>query len=209
MTLRQATGVCVGGNNGRDKADTQQRILVAATELFVERGYERTTVSDIAVLAGVSRATVFWHFSDKASVFRESFSRMLAPFRESLSRSWGDIDPAKRLEQQIAISQRFAEDHGAEIAAFMRWALESPQLRGIVVDSVLDLNHRFAGALTETISQLIPEDRDPKLIAHSLMLAFDASLLLGFFDARPRIQEERSAAVHALVAMINRDALRA
>jgi len=198
----------VGVSNGRDKADTQERILTAATELFIERGYERTRVSDIATLAGVSRATVFWHFSDKASVFRESFSRMLAPFRESLSRRWDDVVPSKRLEEQIAISQSFAEEHGAEIGAFVRWALESPQLRGIVVDSALDLNHRFAGALTETISELIPADRDPKLVAHSLMLAFDASLLLGFFDARPHIKEERVAAVNALVAMINRDAIR-
>ena len=74
------------GTRGRDKADTQEKILIAATELFIADGYEATTVRDIAVRAGVGRATVFWHFSDKASVFRESFTRMLAPFRESLLR---------------------------------------------------------------------------------------------------------------------------
>ncbi len=198
----------MGVNIGRGKADTQERILVAATELFIARGYERTTVSDVAKLAGVSRATVFWHFRDKASVFRESFSRILAPFRESLTRRWDDVDTSKRLEEQIAMSELFAAEHGAEIAAFVRWALESPQLRGIVVDAALDLNHRFAGALTETISQLLPKHRDPKLVAHSLMLAFDAMLLLGFFDNRSRMHEERSAAVHELIAMINRDAAR-
>ncbi len=196
-------------NSVRDKADTQERILAAATELFVAGGYERTTVRDIAERAGVSRATVFWHFSDKASVFRESFSRILAPFRKSLSRRWDDVEGAKRLEEQVALSQRFAEDHGKEIAAFVRWAIESPQLRGIVVDTLLDLNHRFAGALTETVSQLIPDDRNPKLVAHGLMLAFDATLLLGYFDGRPHIHEERVASVNALVAMINRDSARA
>ena len=198
----------MGVNNGRDKADTQKRILSAATELFIARGYERTTVSDIAELAGVSRATVFWHFRDKASVCRESFNRILAPFRESLSRRWDDVDITKRLEEQIAMSEHFAAEHGVEIAAFVRWALESPQLRGIVVDAALDLNHRFAGALTETVAQLLPNHRDPKLVAHSLMLSFDAMLLLGFFDNRSRMHEERSAAVHELIAMINRDAAR-
>ena len=82
----------MGVKNGRDKADTQERILGAATELFIARGYERTTVSDIAELAGVSRATVFWHFRDKVSVFRESFNRMLAPFRASLARRWDDVE---------------------------------------------------------------------------------------------------------------------
>ena len=68
----------------KGKAATQERILVAATELFMQRGYEKTTVSNVAERGGVSRATVFWHFSDKAGLFREAFFRLLAPFRESL-----------------------------------------------------------------------------------------------------------------------------
>ena len=195
----------MAGNKGHDKADTQEKILSAATELFIADGYEATTVRDIAVRAGVGRATVFWHFSDKASVFREAFTRMLAPFRESLVLSASDVEPSKRLEQQVATSKNFAEAHGNEITACVRWALESPELREIVVETLLDLNHRFAGSLAETVSELIPADRDPKLIAHALMLAFDATLLLGFFDQRSRSQEDRMASVQAMVAMIQRD----
>jgi AcrR family transcriptional regulator len=198
----------MGAKNGRDKAHTQERILSAATQLFIESGYERTTVSDIAALAKVSRATVFWHFSDKGSVFRESFSRILAPFRESLARSWDDVEPDKRLEEQLAMSERFAEEHGHEIYAFVRWALESPQLSEMIVTTLLDLNQRFAGELTQTVSQLLPADEEPKLLAQSLMLAFDANLLLSIFDQRPRAIEERSASVHALARLINRDAKR-
>jgi AcrR family transcriptional regulator len=196
----------MGTTRSRDKIDTQHRILTAATVLFVERGYERTTVRDVADRAGVSRTTVFWHFSDKVSLFRESFSRMLEPFRESFSRNWDGIDAPKRLEEQIAFSQQFAQEHGEEITAFIRWAVESPELSGVVVETLLDLNHRFAGALTETVSKLIPEDHDPKLVANGLMLAFDASLLLGAFDPQPSAQSARLASVNSLVALINRDA---
>lgn len=192
---------------GRNKADTQEKILAAATELFVSRGYEGATIRDIADRAGVSRTTVFWHFSDKASLFRESFSRMLEPFRESFARNWDEVDASKRLEEQIAMSLRFTEDHGDEIVAFVRWAVESPQLGGIVVDTLLDLNQRFAGALTETVSQLLPGDRDPKLVAHGLMQAFDAILLIGAFDQRPGGHDFRVASLNALVALINRDAM--
>lgn len=195
----------MAGNKGRDKADTQEKILSSATELFIADGYEATTVRDIAVRAGVGRATVFWHFSDKASVFREAFARMLSPFRESLLQKDASLEPAKRLEEQIASSKNFAEAHGDEITACVRWALESPELREIVVETLLDLNHRFAGSLAETVSELIPEDRDPKLIAHALMLSFDATLLLGFFDQGSRSHEERLASVQALVSLIQRD----
>ena len=106
------------GPPDRGKAATQARILAAATELFIERGYEGTTIPEVAEGAGVSRATVFWHFSDKASLFREAFTRMLAPFRESLERDFDDLPPRKRLEELLAASEQFTREHRAEIAAY-------------------------------------------------------------------------------------------
>ncbi len=189
----------------RGKAATQERILVAATELFIERGYEGTTVADVAEQAGVSRATVFWHFSEKSSLFREAFTRILAPFRESLDQDLHDIEPRKRLQEQLALSEQFARDHRGEVAAFVRWAVESPEFRDAVVTPLLDINQRFAGALTQTVSEIVPPESDPKLLAMGIMLAFDANLLLSVFDPRPRAAEERSAAIRALAGLIERD----
>jgi len=159
-------------------------------------------VSDIAERAGVSRATVFWHFSEKASLFRESFSRLLAPFRESLEQDFVDVAPRKRLEEQLAMSEQFAREHREDIAAFVRWAVESPDLREGVITTLFDLNQRFVGALTQSVDAIAPPGRDPKLLATALMLAFDANLLLSIFDGRPRAGEERSAAIQALAGLI-------
>ena len=52
----------------------------------------------------MSRATVFWHFSEKAAVFRECFSRVLRPFFESIERDLSDVPPNKRLEARLAAS---------------------------------------------------------------------------------------------------------
>ena len=184
------------------KAATQERILAAATDLFMSRGFERTTMSDIAERAGVSRATVFWHFSEKAGLFRESFSRLLAPFRESLERNFADVPPRKRLEEQLAMSQQFANAHRDDISAFVRWAVESPDLREGVITTLFDLNQRFAGALTQIVSDIVPPSRDAKLLATAIMLAFDAHLLLSVFDQRPQAAEERSAAIQSLASLI-------
>jgi AcrR family transcriptional regulator len=184
------------------KAATQERILAAATDLFMSRGFERTTMSDIAEHAGVSRATVFWHFSEKAGLFRECFSRLLAPFRESLEKDFADVAPRKRLEEQLAMSQQFANDHRDDITAFVRWAVESPDLREGVITTLFDLNQRFAGALTQIVSEVAPPSRDPKQLATAIMLAFDANLLLSVFDQRPHAAEERSAAILALANLI-------
>jgi len=186
----------------KGKAATQERILVAATELFIARGYEKTTMQDIADAASVSRATVFWHFSEKASLFREAFSRLLAPFRQSLERDWSGLAPHKRLEEQLAEADRFTREHLDEIGAFLHWAFEAPQFRESVLTTLLDLNQRFGGLLAQTLAELGPEGRDPKLLATGLLLAFDSRVLLTLADGSPRAADERSAAIDELVGLL-------
>ena len=63
-------------------------ILRAATEVFASYGFRKTTVGDIIRAAGVSRATVYKHFSDKAGIFdaviRREILEMLAEDRLAL-----------------------------------------------------------------------------------------------------------------------------
>src|SRR5271167_1153295 len=53
---------------GRWPPDARERLETAALELFVENGYEETTVAQIADRAGMNRATFFRHFADKREV---------------------------------------------------------------------------------------------------------------------------------------------
>jgi AcrR family transcriptional regulator len=48
--------------------DARDRLETAALDLFVENGYEETTVAQIADRAGLNRATFFRHFADKREV---------------------------------------------------------------------------------------------------------------------------------------------
>jgi AcrR family transcriptional regulator len=52
----------------RWEPDSKGRLQRAALELYGERGYERTTVAEIAERAGVSERTFFRHFADKREV---------------------------------------------------------------------------------------------------------------------------------------------
>ncbi len=48
--------------------NARERLETAALELFVEEGYEETTVAQIADRAGLNRATFFRHFAEKREV---------------------------------------------------------------------------------------------------------------------------------------------
>ena len=56
------------GAMGRWEPDGVGRLRTAAMELYVERGFEQTTVADIAERAGLTARTFFRHFADKREV---------------------------------------------------------------------------------------------------------------------------------------------
>jgi AcrR family transcriptional regulator len=108
---------------------TRRRIVHAAAELFVERGYLPTTIDAIAERAGVSRRTVFTSVGGKAAVLKLAFDWTLAgddePMaiadRPEVKRMLQEDDPAVLLTawmaMNAAISQRVAGLHHAVVVA--------------------------------------------------------------------------------------------
>jgi AcrR family transcriptional regulator len=66
---------------GRWEPGARERMVLAAVDLFTERGYDATTVTQIAERAGVTKSTFFRHFPDKRELLvagQEVLSRLLA-----------------------------------------------------------------------------------------------------------------------------------
>jgi AcrR family transcriptional regulator len=53
---------------GVTAAETRERLLRAAADVFAERGYDGTRVADIAAAAGVSNGALYAHFASKAQL---------------------------------------------------------------------------------------------------------------------------------------------
>lgn len=65
-------------SRGRPQASSQATLADAASELFLEQGYEATTVTDITKRAGVSRSTFFNYFDGKAATIWFALDSYLA-----------------------------------------------------------------------------------------------------------------------------------
>ncbi|MFN3948188.1 TetR/AcrR family transcriptional regulator [Microbacterium sp.] len=64
--------------SGRPRASSREVLAEAACELFLERGYDATSVSDITRRAGVSRSSFFNYFSAKGDVLWSGFDEQSA-----------------------------------------------------------------------------------------------------------------------------------
>lgn len=61
---------------------TQDKIVIAALELFSDQGIQKTSLQEVAYRAGVTRVTVYRHFADKKALVRAAFVRSEAVFLE-------------------------------------------------------------------------------------------------------------------------------
>ena len=70
-----------------DSEQTRQQILAAARSEFAHRGVTRTTLEHIARSAGVTRGAIYWHFANKAELFRAMRDQEPAPCQTPESRA--------------------------------------------------------------------------------------------------------------------------
>ncbi|MFZ0548426.1 MAG: TetR/AcrR family transcriptional regulator [Candidatus Promineifilaceae bacterium] len=65
-----------------DNEEREQRILDSAAELFIHYGFDKTTVSDIARAAGISKGAIYLHFESKESLLEALVVRELQIYAE-------------------------------------------------------------------------------------------------------------------------------
>jgi AcrR family transcriptional regulator len=184
------------------KAATQDRILQAAMSLFMRRGYTRTSVTQIASKAGVSRAAVFWHFSDKDTLFRAAAKQFVVPFREGLSRHMRHFEPRKRILDLITYYEMFVEQNRPNIVAFVNWVLESPEHSGPMRDELLGLHEAFRNEVEIALTEILGNAEKASEYANGLISLMDGNLMLGIFGAGDSARDRQRSGLRAVADLI-------
>jgi AcrR family transcriptional regulator len=93
---------------------TRDRVLLAALELFNERGSAAVTTNHVAAKAGISPGNLYYWFADKNEIIRELYAQFVAAYDQLWDA--GDADPfdltpdevLARLAEGAALSRRHA-----------------------------------------------------------------------------------------------------
>lgn len=162
---------------------TRARILASALSLFVKKGYERTTFTDIAARLKMTKGAVYWHFESKEALLIALVEEMLARFARQLD----ELMPKSELtfpvvaEMMVANAERIIGDpKGTAFFMLMktqvRWTDNSmDEVREQLMSNAANgPYHSFISAVENDIAAgRVRKDVDPKGVAAVAISVWD------------------------------------
>jgi AcrR family transcriptional regulator len=153
----------------RWEPNARERLEDAALSLFVENGYEATSVAQIADRAGLNRATFFRHFADKREVLFGGQDVLAGLFAGGIRAAAPDAPLAGCLQAALAAAEA-AMTPQLRAAAGRRRAVvaANPELqeRGLLKHA------RIAASVTAALRERGEDELTARLGAELVMLAF-------------------------------------
>ncbi|HEJ1317147.1 TPA: efflux system transcriptional repressor NalD [Pseudomonas aeruginosa] len=191
-----------------DSEKTRTAILLAAEELFLEKGVSHTSLEQIARAAGVTRGAVYWHFQNKAHLFNEMLNQVRLPPEQLTERLSGcdGSDPLRSLYDLCleAVQSLLTQEKKRRILTILMQRCEfTEELR-----EAQERNNAFVQMFIELCEQLFARD-ECRVRLHPGMTPRVASralhaLILGLFNdwlRDPRLFDPDADAEHLLEPM--------
>jgi TetR/AcrR family transcriptional regulator len=169
------------------KLSTQQKILNAAREEFIERGYEGARIQRIADNSGANKAMIYYYFTSKKELYRRVITNV---FGGALGQIRGIFEVEMSVEEKIKALVDFYVSFYRSNTGFVRLMLREIASNSPVLTEVLEeLKDTIKGydypVVVETRllginSGIKVRDVDPRHTMMSLV-----SMCVGFFIFRP------------------------
>ncbi len=154
--------------------ETRRRIIEAAVALHESLGPARTTISAIAELAGVQRATVYRHFPDDEALFGACSSRWARDHPPPDPGPWAAIDgPRERVAETLAALYAYYAGVEAMLASVLRDVEHVPAMR-----AADEQRRSYLAAVEQLLAEGFPACGDRLRAAIALALDFRTWRLL-------------------------------
>lgn len=186
-----------------EKNNTKQEILSASLDLFSTRGYEATSVSEIADAVGIRKASLYSHFESKQAILDTLIREILGQYNAHSIFARADWDAPGFTADKRDITPDTVEKM---ILGHIRYILHdplisrsrkmltieqfrNPELSGLQTrQNYTDVMRYFTGLIRFLISQGKLADRDPEIMAAQLCLPI--TVWINLCDREPEREDE-------------------
>jgi AcrR family transcriptional regulator len=195
--------------------DTQTRIFEAADELFCQFGYDGVSIRDVARLANVNKASVFYYFTSKEELFEEVLKAYYEKNRTALSGALEHEGPARERMHRLIDDYWTFMKKNSRYSRLVQGLLAGDEARLEAVKRTLAPLFNWT---VEVLSEISPAE-GPRAARH-LYLTFVAAVV-NYFTYTPALKpnwgadpssetclDERLEHLHWLVDLVLDDLLR-
>jgi len=170
------------GRRERKKAQTRQKIIDAASQLFWSKGYDATSTQDIAEAADLATGTLYLHFDSKADIALVQFRQWMDDFIAAIESRPSDESPDQMLAATLfalsdagyTSSQQLRDDDGRPLPSVVMGILFSEtalEIAGRVYQIMIETEQELAKLFTRRLGY--PEGSiEPQIIASAFVAAW-------------------------------------
>lgn len=156
------------GRAGRRPSTSAAEISAIGIALFSDRGFEETSVEEVAEAAGIARRTFFRYFPSKNAVPWGEFDHHLEQMRAGLDALPGDVSLAEGLRRILIRFNTFPETEASTHRRRMALILGAPSLQAYSMLMYTDWRQAIAGYVAGRLS-LRSTDHLPQSVAWTML----------------------------------------
>lgn len=185
---------------------TARRIVATAEQIFAEKGLAGARMDEIARIAKVNKALLYYYFRSKEELYRFVLETLLSQLRAGVgARSTGPLSPGKRLAAVIDNFFDFVQRHPNYPRLVQRVMMtRGPNLEWIVSEYYKPLHIQLVGLIEDGITAgefRHVDTRNTALTIVSVMVFYFSAApvlgrILGHDPLQPREVAQRRKAVH-------------
>jgi AcrR family transcriptional regulator len=151
-------------------------IFDSAIELFEAKGFDETTVEEIAQAAGVSRASFFRYFSSKDDLLAQNVIKYGEALKAAIKASPPSSTPLEIMRETVlAVAKETANSpHTRQVIDI---SLRSAAARQAHMSRMVEVESNIATAFAERVGSLSKDEIEPRLLAIMTLSAMNVAVM--------------------------------
>jgi mycofactocin system transcriptional regulator len=163
-------------SRGRPPSTTREQVARTALALFVEQGFEETTLADIARALGIGRRTLFRYFASKNDMVWGHFDGVLERLRASLADAPEGERTMDTLARAVVTSNHYEGEALDDLRLRMTLITTVPALQAHSMVRHAEWRRVVSGFVAARLRQ-DPEDLVPLMVGHMALAASMAAFV--------------------------------
>lgn len=170
----------------------RHQIVAAATELFSNQGFYKTTIKDIAQRAGISTGLVYLYVREKEDVLLLVLLQVVDAYAQEIPRAMeGVADPLDRLVRAVIAYCRVVDRHrAATVLAYRSTKSLSPDRRELIQQRETETNEIIADAIALCMKKGLIRKLNIDVLTYQIVLVAHGWALKGwYFKSRLSLED--------------------